>query len=86
MFILVRNRRSTQWFILASAFVMFALSTADISLTFRLMTHDIIPFVTGKVDPADLDQALKHIDEKLIIFVSSKSVLKSMSTVFIRVS
>jgi len=41
MFILVRNRRSTQWFILASAFVMFALSTADISLSFRVMTHDL---------------------------------------------
>ena len=76
MFILL-NRRPTQWFILVSAFVMFALSTADISITFQYMTHDII-------DVLDQDGSLpypvlKSLFVKNLIFVSNKSVLKMMS-------
>ena len=43
MFLLIRERRSThsQWFILGFAFIMFALSTADISLSIRVMTHGL---------------------------------------------
>jgi hypothetical protein len=77
MFILVRNRRPTQWFILVSAFVMFALSTADISITFQLMTHDII-------DVFDQDgffsyPVLQSLMAKNLIFVSNKSVSNMMS-------
>jgi hypothetical protein len=81
MFILVRNRRPTQWFILVSAFVMFTLSTADIALSFRLMTHDI-----AVLEPSDLDSVyliLKRLYEKNLIFVSNKSALHLMSTVSI---
>ena len=78
MFILVRNRRPTQWFILASAFVMFTLSTADIALSFRLMTHDVAVFESSR-----LDSVLKRIYEKDLIFVSNKSALHLMSTVSI---
>jgi len=40
MYILVRNGRSTHWFIPASAFVMFAVSTADIAISFSMIAHD----------------------------------------------
>lgn len=75
MFILVRNslRRPTQWFILVSAIVMFALSTADISITFQFMTHDIVvvPDQGGLVSYTMLKISM----EKNLIFVSNKSVL-----------
>ena len=79
MFILIRNRRLTQWFILVSAFAMFALSTADISITFQYMTHDI------KLDLLDLGGSLYRPVQKSkdLIFVSNKSVLNMMSMALI---
>ena len=73
MFILVRNslRRPTQWFILVSAFVMFALSTADISITFRFMTHDILE-VLEQGSGSYLVRKFQFV--KSHIFVSNKSV------------
>lgn len=83
IFILVRNGRPTQWFILAAAFVMFVLSTADISITFRLMTHDIGAVILNPGGPDARYPVLKRLYEKDIIFVSNKSVLSLFSTIFI---
>lgn len=75
MFILVRNGRPTQWFILAAAFVMFILSTADISLTFRLTTHDIaVIFIPGGPQPDSLCPVLKRVYEKNVVFVSNNFI------------
>lgn len=87
IFILVRNRRPTQWFILVSAIVMFALSTADIAITFRFMTHDVIDVFGQDVFGQDVFgqdvvtsiPALKEFLAKNLIFVSNKSVLNMMS-------
>ena len=75
MFILVRNslRRPTQWFILVSAFVMFALSTADISITFRLMTDNIL-LVDILEEYSHSSSRLKFLSVKCLIFVTNKSV------------
>ena len=77
MFILVRNRRPTQWFIFVSAFTMFALSTADISITFQFMTHDIIDLLDQGGNFSD--PVVKSLMAKNLIFVSNKSVLYMMS-------
>ncbi|KAF8816440.1 hypothetical protein BYT27DRAFT_7183985 [Phlegmacium glaucopus] len=45
MYILLLNRHSTHWFIPLSAFVMFALSTADIAISIRLIAHDFFPLL-----------------------------------------
>ena len=65
MFLLIFDRRPTHWIILGSAFIMFALSTADISLTFRLMTHDLA---------TTEDYMLKRLYPKSPIFVTNKYV------------
>ena len=67
MIVLIRERRPThsQWIILGSAFIMFALSTADVSLTIRLMTHDLA---------TTPDYILERIYPKSPIFVTNKYV------------
>jgi len=72
--ILVRNGRPTQWFILAAAFVMFVLSTGDISITFRLMTHDIGGVIFNPGGPDTRYPVLKRFYEKDIIFVSNNFI------------
>jgi len=42
------HRRTKQYFILASAILMFLLSTVDIALTMRVFTHDL----SKKMEPA----------------------------------
>ena len=76
MFILVRNslRRPTQWFILVSAIVMFALSTADISMTFQLATSDITIDIYEQAGLIPYP-AQKSLFIKCLIFVANKSVL-----------
>jgi hypothetical protein len=56
---------------------MFALSTADIALTFRFMTHDIVDALeqNGFLSYAILKEFLA----KNLIFVSNKSVSSMMS-------
>jgi len=66
IFILLRNGRPKQWFILVSAIVMFALSTADVALTFRFMTHDIIDVLPQNV--------LAIFCAKNLIFVSNNFI------------
>ena len=83
MFILLRNslRRPTQWFILVSAFVMFALSTADISITFRFMTlaHGIIEALE-QGSGFQTSHPVKELEfVKSLIYVSNKSVFFSES-------
>jgi len=41
VYILVSHRRSAPWYSLGLAFLMFALSTADIALTIRLCVHNL---------------------------------------------
>ena len=58
VFVLIRERRPahSQWIILGSAFIMFALSTADVSLTIRLMTHDLVTtpdYMRGRIHPTN---------------------------------
>ena len=74
MFILVRNRRRAQCFILVSAFVMFALSTADISITIRLMTHDIAAALDqgSNMTSNDYPSLAKPTYQKDLIFVTNK--------------
>ena len=69
MFLLIRERRPThcQWIILGSAFIMFALSTADVSLTIQLMTHDL-------TTTPDYILLLERIYPKGPIFVANKYV------------
>ncbi|KAF9561244.1 hypothetical protein CPC08DRAFT_707541 [Agrocybe pediades] len=70
MFILARNRRSTQWFIALSAVIMFVLSTADTAITMHLLTHDI-----GSVfDPEKLPGVAKRIALKNPLFVTNNFV------------
>ena len=78
MFILVRNRRPTQWFILVSAFLLFALSTADISITFRFMTQDIMDVIDQLEGGFISYTVLRDFLAKNLIFVSNKSVPNMM--------
>ncbi|KAF8901174.1 hypothetical protein CPB84DRAFT_1777949 [Gymnopilus junonius] len=70
MYILLQNRQTAQWFILVSAILMFALSTADIAITFRLLTHDIV----NAFDPAKNRAIVKFIYAKTPLFVSNNLV------------
>ncbi|KDR79166.1 hypothetical protein GALMADRAFT_1225655 [Galerina marginata CBS 339.88] len=70
MFILVRNRRSTQWFIFVSAIIMFALSTVDISITMRILTHDIV----NALDPDHSHQIARLVYVKNPVFVSNNLI------------
>ena len=79
MFILVRNRRPTQWFIPVSAFLLFALSTADIAITFRFTIHDIMDIIDQLEDGFLAYPVLKDFFAKDLIFVSNKSVPNMMS-------
>ena len=68
MFILLRHHQTTQWFILVSAVLMFALSTADIGITFRVLSHDIV----DALDPAKTHAVLKLVYVKNPIFATNK--------------
>ena len=74
MFILVRNRRRAQCFIFVSAFVMFALSTADISITIRLMTRDIAAALdqASNITANNYPSLAKPTYQKDLIFVTNK--------------
>ena len=74
MFILVRNRQRAQCFILVSAFVMFVLSTADISITIRMMTRGIAAALDqgGNITANGYASFAKHIYQKNLIFVANK--------------
>ena len=65
MFLLIRERRPMHLIILGFAFIMFALSTADISLTIRFMTHDLA---------TTWDYIQERIRPKSSIFVTNKYV------------
>ncbi|KAF8900233.1 hypothetical protein CPB84DRAFT_1779110 [Gymnopilus junonius] len=71
MYILVQNRRTTNWFIFISAILMFGLSTADVSVTLRLLTHDMFSLI---LDPSDLRPAQRWINTKTPIFVTNNFV------------
>ncbi|PPQ73725.1 hypothetical protein CVT24_006982 [Panaeolus cyanescens] len=42
--VLLRNKRSARWFILAPAIIMFLISTADIAITFEFFAHEVITY------------------------------------------
>lgn len=71
MYILNRNKGSIHWFIFTSAFFMFAISTADISITFRLMGHDIL-----LLDGSDLNDEVPLLVQRFypknLLFVADK--------------
>ena len=63
--VLFREKGPTQWIIFGAVFIMFALSTADVSLTIRLMTHDLV---------TTPDYMLERIYSKSLIYVTNKYV------------
>ncbi|KAF8192957.1 hypothetical protein BJ912DRAFT_961536 [Pholiota molesta] len=70
IFLLLRNRRLTQWFISISAVVMFVLSTADIAITFRVISY-VVPRLA---DPKIAGITTKLIHAKTAIFVADNFV------------
>jgi len=68
MYILNRNRRPTHWFIPVSAFVMFALSTADIAISIRLITQEYFSLL----GPDGIQFYVNAIHPKAPIFVANK--------------
>jgi len=73
MYILSRNKGSIHWFIPTSAFVMFAISTADISITFRMMGDNIL-LLNGSDLSAECASLLKRFYPKNLLFVADNFV------------
>jgi len=73
MYILNRNKGSIPWFIFTSAFFMFAISTADISITFRLMGHDIV-LLDGHDLSDELALLVQRFYPKNLLFVADNFV------------
>ncbi|TFK37114.1 hypothetical protein BDQ12DRAFT_685818 [Crucibulum laeve] len=72
IYILIKNRKSTHPAILVAVVIMFALSTADIAITFRAMIEDLPKIITLQLD--QLDNILRRIYPKNPIFVANNLV------------
>ncbi|PPQ72629.1 hypothetical protein CVT26_004336 [Gymnopilus dilepis] len=71
IFIFVQNRRTSNWFIVASAIIMFGLSTVDAAFTLRFLTHDLFELVQN---PTNLAPVGRWLSEKTPLFVTNNFV------------
>ncbi|TFK37112.1 hypothetical protein BDQ12DRAFT_724568 [Crucibulum laeve] len=72
VYILIKNRKSTHPAILVAVVIMFALSTADIAITFRAIIKDLPKIITLQFD--QLDNISRRIYPKNPIFVANNLV------------
>lgn len=68
-YILVRRWKTSQAILLGAIFTMFALSTADVAITWRTVLRDLGIIITG-----DVNRIYKRIYPKFPIFVTNKYV------------
>lgn len=66
---LVKRRKSTQLVILSAVTVMFALTTTDIAISFRLLLRDLPAVVKHDMDPLT---ALNRAYPKTPLFIANK--------------
>jgi NADH:ubiquinone oxidoreductase subunit K len=66
---LLMRRNPAQLVVLLSLIIMFALATADISLSFRLIIHDVPAVLNGNIG---VNVILEHVYPKNPLFVTNK--------------
>lgn len=67
-YVLLARQKRVQWFVLGSAFIMFALSTADIAYTIRCSTTDLPDLIY----PMDPGKVAHRIRPKPALYVTNK--------------
>lgn len=70
-YILFRRRNPAQLLVMLSVIIMFALATADISLSFRLIIHDVPAVLKGNMG---INAVLTHVYPKNPLFVTNNLV------------